>query len=103
MSFEWWPALVFGWPGPILALLLSMIGVVARRRGWLVSAGVVLLPFALYLGANPRTQWLGLLPLVPFLGGVAITRGSALLAWLSVLMLSATVTWVALVAFGAIR
>jgi hypothetical protein len=103
MTFEWWPALVFGWPGPILAILFSVIGVVRGRRGWFVAAAIVLLPFAFYLGVNPRTRWLFLIPLVPFLGGVAVARRSLLLAWLSVLMLSAVVTWVALIVFAAAR
>jgi hypothetical protein len=94
MTFEWWPAIVFGWPGPIVAICLSVIGVVAGKRGWLVAAAIALLPFALYLRANPRTRWLFLLPLVPFFGAIAIARRSFLLAWLSVLVLSALVTWV---------
>ena len=84
MTFEWWPALVFGWPGPILAILLSVIGVVTGKRGWLVVAAFVLVLFALYLGANPRTRWLFLLPLVPSLGAIAIARRASLLAWLTV-------------------
>jgi hypothetical protein len=90
---------VFGWPGPILAILLSVIGVVTGKREWLVVAAFVLVSFARYLGANPRTRWLFLLPLVPSLGAIAIARRASLLAWLTVLILFAVVTWVALVVF----
>jgi hypothetical protein len=100
MSLDWWPVLVFGWPGPILAVVLSIIGTIASKRTWLFAAAVVLCPFALYLSGNPRTRWLFFLPLLPLLGGWALSRGSIGLAWMFVLILSAIVTWVAVVVTG---
>jgi hypothetical protein len=102
MSMEWM-AFLFGWPGPLLAIFFSVLGIIAGQRGWFVAAAIVLLPFAIYLGASPRTQWLFLLPLAPVFGGIAIARGSFLLAWLSVLVLSGVVTRVGLVVFGVVR
>lgn len=79
-----WLAFLFGWPGPLLALGLAVAGVTNGRRSWLVVAGVVLVPFAIYLGGSPRFRWLGALPVVPLLGAVAIGRNAYVLAWLSV-------------------
>ena len=65
-----WPAVVFGWPGPILAILCILAAVVTRRAGLLIAAAVLALPFSLYLAATPRFEWWGLLlaalPLVAF-------------------------------------
>ena len=102
MSLEWWVPL-FGWPAPILAVVLSIIGIIALDRAWLFGAALVLCPFALYLGGNPRTRWLFLLPLLPLFGGWAVSRGSTGLAWTSVLILSAIVTWFALIVMGVLR
>lgn len=99
-SLEWWLVPLFGWPGPILAVVLSIIGIIALDRAWLFAAAVVLCPFALYFGG--RTRWLFLLPLLPIVGGWAVSRGSTGLAWTSVLILSAIVIWVALIVSGAL-
>lgn len=103
MNLEWWLVPLFGWPGPILAVVLSIAGIIASKRTWLFAAAVILFPFAIYLGANPRTEWLFVLPLLPLIGGIAISRGSNGLAWISILTLLAIVTWVGLIATGVLR
>jgi hypothetical protein len=100
MNLEWWLVALFGWPGPILAVVLSIAGIIVSQRAWLFVAAVILSPFAIYLGANPRTEWLFGLPLLPLIGGIALSRGSNGLAWISILTLAAIVTWIGLIAMG---
>jgi hypothetical protein len=53
MSIAWWPALVFGWPGPILAVIFCVVGIVRAKVARLIAAAVVVMPFSLYLGLEP--------------------------------------------------
>jgi hypothetical protein len=100
MHMAWWPALVFGWPGPILAVIFCVVGIVRAKVAWLIAAALVLLPFSLYLGLNPRAQWGVALPVLPLVAAVAISRGSKPMAWLSLLLLTGTILWLASVVFG---
>jgi hypothetical protein len=72
MSIAWWPALVFGWPGPILAVIFCVVGIVRTRVAWLIAAAVVIAPLSLYLAMNPRVQWGVALPLFPLIAAVAM-------------------------------
>ncbi len=38
---ELWPVILFGWPAILVALALSVMGVVRRRPKWLVVAAIV--------------------------------------------------------------
>jgi hypothetical protein len=100
MSMAWWPALVFGWPGPILAVIFCVVGIVRAKVAWLIAAAVVLVPLSLYLGLNPRVQWGLALPVLPLVAAAAISRGSTPVAWLSLLLLTGTILWLASVVFG---
>jgi hypothetical protein len=94
MSVMWWPALVFGWPGPILAIIFCVTGIVRALVAWLIAAAVVIVPFSLYLAMNPRVQWGIVLPLLPLIAARATSRGFKLIAWLSLLFLTATILWI---------
>ena len=72
----WWPLVVFGWPGPILATIFSVIGIVRGRVAWLVAAAVVLIPFSFYLVLNPSGWWGVVLPALPLIAARAISRGA---------------------------
>lgn len=85
----WWPAVVFGWPGPILATVLSAIGIVRRRAAWLVAAALALIPFSFYLFLTPRFWWGVFLPVLPLVAARAVSRGANGLAWAPVLVLVA--------------
>jgi len=95
----WWPALVFGWPGPILATILSVIGIVRARAAWLLGAAVALVPFSFYLRGNTWFRWGILLPLLPLIAARALSRGSRRLAWLMVLLLTAALLGIARLVF----
>jgi hypothetical protein len=87
----WWPALVFGWPGPILAIIFAVNGLVRGKAAWLVAAAVVALPFSFYLVLNPGGQWGVLLPVLPLIGARAVSRGAKPTALVSVLLLAAVI------------
>ena len=100
MSIEWWPALVFGWPGPILAIIFCVFGIVRARVAWLLAAAVLIMPFSLYLGMNPRVQWGVALPLLPLIAAGATSRGNKPIAWLSLLLLTGMILWLASIVFS---
>ena len=101
MGVTWWPALVFGWPGPILAIILCVAGIVRARVAWSLAAAAVIAPFSLYLAMNPRAPWAIVLPLLPLVAAGATSRGSKLVAWLSLFLLAAVVLWIAkILVFG---
>jgi hypothetical protein len=95
MGMTWWPALVFGWPGPIFAIILSVTGIVRARVAWLFVAAAVIAPFSLYLALNPDAGWAVGLPLLPLVAAGAMSRGSRRMAWLPVMVLTAIVLWIA--------
>ncbi len=79
---EMWPAILFGWPAIMVALGLSVMGIVRRRARWLVVAAVVTLPFSLYLSGSPAFGWLGLsIPLLLPAASIATYHHHTKLAW----------------------
>jgi hypothetical protein len=87
--------MVFGWSGPILATMLSVIGVVRRKVASLVAAAVLLLPFSFYLLSTPRFRWCALLPVLSLISAGATARGATRIAWLAVLLLLGTLVSIA--------
>lgn len=72
MTFEWLWVAVFGWPGPLMALWLAVVGLLSRRPAWLVGAAVAVLPFSVYLAGHPGARWGILLPALPLAGAFAL-------------------------------
>ena len=69
---SWWPA-ILGWPALVLALGLSIFGIVRRRAIYLYTAMVLVLPISGYLAASPRFPWLPMLIPLGLLGtGLAV-------------------------------
>ena len=65
-----WPILL-GWPAVLVALALSVMGIVRRNPRWLIVAAIVAFPFSIYVAGSPVFGWLGLtIPL--FLPGASI-------------------------------
>jgi hypothetical protein len=83
--------MVFGWPGPILAIVLAIVGVARGRIGWLVAAAMVLAPFSFYLLLTPRFWWGVFLPVLPLTAAGAISRNAGGVAWAAALLLAAVV------------
>ena len=93
---RWWPALVFGWPAILLAIVLSVWGIARRRPAGLYVAAVIAAPFSLYLGGTPRVGWLGLIIPVLLLGaGMAVRYRRVEIAWLLLMPVVVIVGWVA--------
>ena len=84
-----WLVPVFGWPGPIIAIVLCILGIVWRLPAVLVAAAVFVLPFSCYIGLHPGHAWAFLLPLLPLAGARALARGSTRLAWSSIALRAA--------------
>jgi hypothetical protein len=72
--------IIFGWPAVITSILLSIVGVWLKKPGFLITAGIVCIPFTYYLSGY-RTPAV-ILPLFQFGSAYAITLQKNLLAWL---------------------
>jgi hypothetical protein len=75
---------ILGWPALIASLLAWLAGLVAKKFILVMSAGIIILPFAFfYLGAYLGSGWLGLLfSLGHFASAIAVRQNRMLLAWL---------------------
>lgn len=75
---------ILGWPALIASLLAWLAGLVAKKFILVMSAGIIILPFAFfYLGAYLGSGWLGLLfSLGHFASAIALRQNKMLLAWL---------------------
>ncbi len=79
---EMWPVILFGWPAILMAIVLSVMGIVGTRPKWLVVAAIVIIPFSLYLAGTPRFRWIALVfPLLLFGASIAVRRSHLWLAW----------------------
>ncbi len=92
----WWPAVVFGWPAILLALVLSVAGIAKRMPLLLAAAAVIAAPFSLYLAGSPRIGWIGLgIPLLLAAAGVAVHYRRPQIAWPLLVPVVALIGWVA--------
>jgi hypothetical protein len=75
---------ILGWPALIASLLAWLAGLVAKKFILVMSAGIIILPFAFfYIGAYLGSGWLGLLfSLGHFASAIAVRQNRMLLAWL---------------------
>jgi hypothetical protein len=96
-----WAAIVFGWPGALSSIALSIIGLLLRRPVLVVMGAVVGLPFMLYLFATPRFWAFAAIAAQCHLGaGVALWKGRALVAWLLFIPTPLLTSYVAAVVIG---
>jgi hypothetical protein len=75
---------LLGWPAAALAALLMILGLLHERAAFLFGAGIVILPFSLYLAATPRFPWTFALPLATFATALLVRRGAK--GWASALV-----------------
>ncbi len=98
---NWWPALVFGWPAIVLAIVLSVVGITKKSAQVLVAAAIIAAPFSLYIGGTPRVGWLGfMIPVLLVGASVAVRYRRVEIAWLSLVPVVAVVGWVASFVLG---
>lgn len=94
---SWWPAVVFGWPTVLFAIVLAVVGIIKRSAAVLIASAVITAPFSLYLGGTPRVGWLGFVMPVLLLGaGVAVRNRRIEIAWLLLVPVVAVMGWVAI-------
>jgi len=73
--------IIFGWPAIITSMLFSIVGVLLKKPSFLVAAGIVGTPFALYMSVGYHTPAL-VFTLFQFGSAFAVKRQKTLFAWL---------------------
>lgn len=93
---DWWPALVFGWPGIVVAIGLTAAGIIRRKWLWPLISAIIAAPFSFYLAGSPALGWLALL-LAPMLvaSGMLVKYGRAGAAWLCLVPFVGVCGWLA--------
>jgi len=94
---ELWPIL-FGWPAIVIALALSVMGIVRRRPKWLVVGTIVVVPSFLYFAGTPRFWWIALVMPVLLIGAsIAVRRSHIWLAWTLFVPFAGFFGWLAVI------
>lgn len=94
-----WPAILFGWPAIVVALALSVTGIVRRKPLLLLFAIILVGPISLYVTGSPRYWWLGLsVPLLLAGASIAIRFRQNTVAWSLVGPVFGIFSWLALAA-----
>jgi len=75
---------LFGFPGAFLSLLLSLVGILKEKYGFVIIGGILFLPFTYYLFGSPGilSNFVILLPLLQFGSALAVFKKKRTLAWL---------------------
>ena len=72
--------IIFGWPAIITSILLSIAGLWLKKMTYLVAAGIVCIPFSIYLSGYSLSAVI--LPFFQFGSAYAVERQKNLIAWL---------------------
>ena len=95
---ELWPVILLGWPAILIALILSVTGLVGTRPKWLFAAAIVIIPFSLYLAGTPRFRWFALVfPLLLIGASIAVRRSHHWLAWTLFIPFAGFFGWLAVI------
>jgi hypothetical protein len=90
--------MAFGWPPVIVAVGLTIAGMLRKRPTYLFVAAAIVLPFGAYLAATPGFAWGGLLvPLSLAAAALAQKYQRAALAWVLLIPFAAMTTWIAII------
>ena len=73
---------LFGFPGALLSLIVSAIGILKGKYGLLLLGMILFLPFCLYLDGTPRFDGTILLSLFHVAAAYAVRRKWNWLAWI---------------------
>jgi hypothetical protein len=93
-----WLVLLLGWPAIVLALVISVLGIVHRKPVAQLAPLILLLPVSLYLLGTPRVSWVALLIPLSFIGtGLAVKYRQYGLAWFFLLPNTVFFGWLALI------
>jgi hypothetical protein len=73
---------LFGFPGAVLSLIVSAVGIL-KNKVWLLLLGMFLfIPFCLYLDGTPNFHGTTLLSLFHLAAAFAVRRNANWLAWI---------------------
>ena len=96
-----WPAIVFGWPAVLLALVLSVLGIARLKPAYVAGGAALAIPFSFYLTGTPRFWWMGLgIPLLLIGAAIAVKYRRAEIAWTLLVPAVAAVGWLAVIVIG---
>ena len=76
---------LFGFPGALLSLIVSVIGVLKSKASFLLLGMLLFLPFCYYLDGTPRFDGTILLSLFHLAAAFAVRRKWNWLAWIFLL------------------
>ncbi len=86
----------FGWPAILVALGLSIAGILAKRPLLMVLGAIIFTPPALYLSGYPALRWFGwFLPVCLAAGAYALKKHKPWIAWLLTFPALAVSAWLA--------
>ena len=98
---EMWPAILFGWPAILVALGLSVRGIVRGKPWWVLVAAIPVLPISLYLAGTPRFGWFGLsIPLLLAGASIAVYFKHSRVAWILLAPYVGIFAWLAVLAMN---
>ena len=93
----WWPALL-GWPAILIALVLSVAGIIRRKPVYPVVGAILVLPMTLYMVLSALPGLFGLAFSLSLAGsGIAIRRQHIRAAWIMLMPYIALSSWLAVV------
>ncbi len=73
---------LFGFPGALLSLIISVIGILKGKYGLVLLGMLLFLPFCLYLDGTPNFKGTNLLSLFHLAAAYAVRRKANWLAWI---------------------
>jgi hypothetical protein len=76
---------LFGFPGALLSLIVSVIGILKGKYGLLILGMFLFLPFCLYLDGTPNFKGTTMLGLFHLAAAYAVRRNANWLAWILLL------------------
>jgi hypothetical protein len=76
---------LFGFPGALLSLVVSVIGILKGKYGLVLLGMLLFLPFCLYLDGTPNFHGTTLLSLFHLAAAYAVRRNANWLAWIFLL------------------
>ncbi len=89
-------AVFFGWTAILAALIVSGVGLILKRWGWLLVGGALMLPPAWLFSGYPAIRGAAfLLPLLLFAAALALWKRKFFLAWLLYLPVITAIAWLA--------
>ncbi len=73
---------LFGFPGALLSLIISVIGIIKNKYWFLLLGMFLFIPFCLYLDGTPNFHGITLLSLFHLAAAYAVRRNANWLAWI---------------------